>query len=99
MTADDARVSLLRGTCPDGFQLRTVTLQPGDALPYHPADWHRALVVVEVGDLEVECRSGTRAWFAEGAVLVLSGLDPRRLRNPGSTPLLLSALSRAERTG
>lgn len=83
------------GTCPPkSFRLRTVTLQPGEALGYQAADWVDTLVVVEVGELEVECRSGTCASFLEGAILVFTELEPSGIRNGGNGPLVLSALSR-----
>jgi hypothetical protein len=91
---DDADgVSFLRGPCPSGFRLRTLTLLPRDAVDYVPADWVDTLVVVEVGELELECSSGARACFGAGAVLVLFAPGLRRLRNCGSAPLVLSALS------
>jgi hypothetical protein len=93
---DPERVSFLGTPCPRSFRLRTVILQPHDALDYQPADWLNTLVLVERGELEVECRSGARASFDAGSALVLSGLELRRLRNPGSTPLVLSALSRSD---
>jgi hypothetical protein len=92
---DDAdRISFLGRRCPENFRLCMVILQPRDAVEWPPADCADALIVVERGELEVELRSGTRAWFREGAILVLAGLPLRRLRNPGRTPLVLSALSR-----
>ena len=89
------RISFLGGRCPANFQLRTVILQPGDALDYQPADWVDTLVVVERGELDIECRGGERALFLAGAVLVFAGLTPRCLRNPGGVPLVLSVLSRS----
>jgi hypothetical protein len=71
-----------------------VILQPGDALEWQPPEWADALIVVERGELEVELCSGTRAWFREGAILVLAGLSVRQLRNPSGKTLVLSALSR-----
>lgn len=91
------RISFLGFRCPENFQLRTLTLYPNDAVDYHRADWLGALVVVERGELELECRSGVRARFTEGAVIVLSGLPLRRLRNSGSVPLLISAIARTLR--
>jgi hypothetical protein len=88
------RISLLGAECPKNFRLRTLTLQPRDAIDHQRADWVDTLVVVERGELEIECRSGARAWFPEGAVLVFAGLALRRLRNSSSGPLVLSALSR-----
>jgi hypothetical protein len=87
-------ISFTGRACPGRFRLRTLTLQPADAIAFLPADWADAVVVVERGVLEIECRSGRRAVFAAGAVLVFDGLDLRRLRSNGTTPLVLSALSR-----
>jgi hypothetical protein len=88
------RLSFLGRPGPRNLRLRTLTLQPRDALDYRPGDWVDTLVVVERGELELECQSGVRAWFGQGAVLVLAELGLRRLRNSSSTPLVLSALSR-----
>jgi hypothetical protein len=93
------RVSFLGTPCPKSFRLRTVILQPHDALDYVRAAWLDTLVLVERGELEIECNSGRCASFGAGAALVLSGLDLRRLRNPGNTPLVLSALSRQRPIG
>ena len=91
---DHDRVSFLGARLPADFRLRTVALRPRAAIDYDPADWADALVVVERGELEVECRSGQRARFAAGAVLVVAGLSVRRLRNAGGGLLLISAVSR-----
>ncbi|WP_036502027.1 MULTISPECIES: hypothetical protein [Nocardia] len=72
----------------------SVVLQPGDALDYAAADWADTLVVVTSGELELECRSGRRARFAAGAVLALAAVPVRRLFNPGSEALVLSAVAR-----
>jgi hypothetical protein len=92
-------ISFLGAGCPSGFRLRTLILQPHDALEYHPTEWADTLLIVERGELEIECRSGVRASFGEGALLAVTGLAVRCLRNAGSAPLVLSALShsRAER--
>jgi quercetin dioxygenase-like cupin family protein len=87
-------ISLLGGRCPRSFRLRTLTLQPGHAIDYHAGDWVDSLVVVERGELELECCSGVRARFSAGAILALNGLTLRRLCNASSSPLVLSALSR-----
>jgi hypothetical protein len=92
---DDAeKVSFLCAPFPQSLRLRTVILQPQDALDYRRADWLDTVVVVERGELEMQCRSGARAWFGPGATLVFTGLGLRRLRNPGNAPLVLSALTR-----
>jgi hypothetical protein len=92
---DPDRLSFLGFSCPRDFRLRTVILQPGDSLGYRQEDWLAALVVVERGELDVECRGGTRARFGAGSVLVFAALPLRWLRNAGEQPLVLSALSRA----
>jgi hypothetical protein len=71
-----------------------VRLPPGGELAYEPADWTDALVVVEEGEIEIECRDGGFRRFACGAVLSLTGLPLRTLHNRGSDPVLLSAVSR-----
>jgi hypothetical protein len=92
---DDAdRLSFLGARYPRNFRLRTLILQPRDAIDCQQADWADTLVLVEQGDLEIECRSGARACFPEGAILVFAGLALRRLRNSSTRPLVLSALSR-----
>lgn len=88
------RITFLGAGCPKDFRLHTLTLHPRDTIDYRPADWAGALVIVERGEFEVECRGGARARFGEGAILAFSGLAVRRLRNPGSGRLVLSTLSR-----
>ncbi|MDH6137774.1 quercetin dioxygenase-like cupin family protein [Kitasatospora sp. MAA4] len=91
----EERISFLGTRCPRGFRLRTRVLEPGEELPFRAADWQDALVLVEIGELEVECWSGASAGFQRGAALEFAGLTPRCLRNPGDGPLVLAALSRA----
>ena len=95
---DPDRISFLGARCPKNFRLRTLTLPQGDALDYQRADWVDTLIVVERGELDIECRSGARATFREGAIVVFAGLAVRRLRNSGSSPLVLSAWSRGRST-
>lgn len=99
MTDGPERISFIGGRCPENFRVRTLGLGPGDAIDYRRADWAGALVVVERGEIEVECSDGVRVRFAEGAVLAFAGLTPRRLRNAGSGVLVLSALTRDPSAG
>ncbi|MFC1419154.1 hypothetical protein [Streptacidiphilus cavernicola] len=78
----------------DGFRVRTLTLRPGEAIDYRAAEWSGALVIVEQGELEVECVSGVRACFGEGSVLTFAGLELRRLHSTGSGCLVVTGLSR-----
>jgi hypothetical protein len=69
-------------------------VRPGEALDVRRADWADTLVVVERGDLDVECHDGTHTRFPRGAVLVLDAPEPRRLRGVSDGLLVLSAVSR-----
>jgi hypothetical protein len=75
-----------------------VALVPGRARPYDEAEWRDALVVVEHGEIELECSSGRRRRFGSGAVLCLNGLPLRALHNCGLGPAVLSAVSLAGKT-
>jgi hypothetical protein len=91
----DDKLSFLGKHCSSDFRVRTVMLQPGDAVDYNVLDWADTVMIVERGVLGIECCTGTRASFPEGAVLSFAGVTLRRLRNAGTTPLVLSALSRS----
>ena len=95
---DDAVVSFLGRGCPSNVRRRTIVVSPGEALEVRRADWVDTLVVVEFGELDVECHDGTRARFGAGAILALDTPEPRRLRAATDTPLVLSALSRRRAT-
>jgi uncharacterized protein len=76
------------------FEVRVLTLRPGSDRPYDAAEWRDAIVVVEQGELELECRSGGRRRFPRGSVLWLSGLPLRTLAARGEDTLLLVSVSR-----
>ena len=88
------RLSFLHGPVPSRFRLRAMTLAPGGTWPYRAEDWDDALVVVERGEVELECRFGGRRRFPAGAIMWLQGMDLRALHNPGSEPTVISAVSR-----
>ena len=73
---------------------RVVEIPPGGERPYDGAEWAGALVVVDRGEIELDC-DGDRPRFAGGAVLWLAGLPVRGLRNPGAVPAVLVAFYRA----
>jgi hypothetical protein len=79
----------------DRIRRWTVRIDPGGTLDYAAADWADALVVVQRGQLEVECCSGQRVRFAAGAVLTFVGLPVRRLHNPLPEPLVLALAARS----
>jgi hypothetical protein len=77
-----------------GFRRRSVVLAPGESRPSGDAEWRDALVIVERGDVELECAAGGRRRFCGGAVLWLEGIDLRVLHNVGDGPAVLLAVSR-----
>ncbi len=93
---DTGRLSFLHGKLPPGFELEVVRVEPGGVRPFRDADWWDSLVVVEHGEIELECTRGGRRRFVEGAVLWLVGLPLVALHNPGPEPVLMSAVSRSK---
>ena len=77
-----------------GFRRRTVVLGPGESRPSGDSEWRDAVVVVERGDVELECAAGGRRRFSGGAVLWLAGIDLRVLHNVGDETVVLLAVSR-----
>ena len=78
------------------FRRRVVDVAPGEELDLAADRWRGALVVLESGEVELECVAGKRSRFAAGAVLCL--LPPVRfLRNTHSEPARLIAISRRAR--
>jgi hypothetical protein len=90
------RLSIAGRRLPPAFVRREVVVPPGSARPYDPAEWEDAIVVVERGEIELECRAGHLARFRRGDILWLTGLPLRVLRNHGGEPAVLVAVSRGE---
>jgi quercetin dioxygenase-like cupin family protein len=78
------------------FRRRVVELAPGEDLDIDADPWRESLVLVEGGEVELECAAGERSSFAAGAVLCLPP-PVRSLRNSGSEPARLIAISRRAR--
>jgi hypothetical protein len=76
------------------FERRVVIVPPHDARRVDADPWHDAIVIVDRGELELECANGVRARFGGGAVLWLCGREPRVLRNRGDEPIVLIAIAR-----
>ncbi len=95
---DDEACPLLPG-CGPGFRRRSVVLEPGESRRSGDTEWRDALVVVERGDVELECAAGGRRRFSGGAVLWLEGIDLRVLHNVGDGPVVLLAVRRRRGEG
>jgi quercetin dioxygenase-like cupin family protein len=91
---DGERVSFLHRQLSSSFAKQVVTLEPGSSRPYLAHEWRDALVVVEAGEVQLECEDGGRRRFAAGAVMWLAGLGLLALHNDGVEPAVLVAVSR-----
>jgi quercetin dioxygenase-like cupin family protein len=92
--AGGAGLSFMERPLPPGFEMRMISIAAGCALAYDAAEWNDAIVVVEQGEIELECVHGTRRRFAHGDVLWLIGLPLRALHNAGCKPVVLVAVTR-----
>jgi hypothetical protein len=96
MTTDEsAGDALFRDPLPEGFSRRLFRVAPGLELGLEPGDLPDAIVVVEQGELELECRAGTCRRFGRGSMIPLARLPMTHIRNVGPGPLVLVAVSRA----
>jgi len=93
-SAGGDQVSFLERPLPPAFELRAVAVAPGCERAYQEAEWRDSLVVVERGEIELQCRHGYRRRFGRGDVLWLVGLPLRTLHNRGHEPALVVAVSR-----
>jgi hypothetical protein len=100
MTTDESvEAVLIRGPLPAGFSRRVFQVAPGLELCLEPGGLPDAIVVVEQGELELECRAGTRRRFPPGSMITIARLSVAHIRSVGSGPLVLVAVSRAGGTG
>lgn len=90
------RLTFLGKALAPEFRLRGIDIAPGAARAYEEEEWRDALVVVERGEVELECANGTRCRFRHGAVLCLVGIPVSAVHNRGSEPALLVAVSRVK---
>jgi hypothetical protein len=78
-----------------GFVHRTVVLEPGVSCRSSDAEWDDALVIVERGEVGLECTAGGRRRFGAGSVLWLTGISLAALHNEGTEPVVLVAVTRS----
>jgi quercetin dioxygenase-like cupin family protein len=94
MDAYRSQLSWLGRRLPPAFERRVFVLAPGHTWVYHQAEWRGAIVVVEHGQIELECVDGSRHRFERGAILWLDRLPLRALHNHGHISAVLVAVSR-----
>ena len=80
---------------PDGFGNLVYRAAPGRELGLEPAPPPDAIVVVEQGQLELECRAGGCRRFGRGSMIPIARLPIARLRSVGPLELVLVAVARA----
>ena len=85
---------LRRPDLPPEFERWRVHLAPLTARATSAAEWAGALVLVEAGTLEVECRAGGFRTFRAGDLLALGWLPLRTLHNRFGEPVRLLAVRR-----
>jgi hypothetical protein len=88
------RLSFLESRPPSAFNKRTIIVEPSHPRPYDETEWLDSLVIVERGEIELECLGSSHPRFQSGAVLCLDGLPIRAIHNPGSEVAVLVAVSR-----
>ena len=101
MTTGESADALFRDPLPSGFSRRVLRVAAGLALDLEreASCLPDAIVVVERGEVELECRSGTRRRFGRGSMIPIARLPIARLRSVGPGPLVLVAVSRASLPG
>jgi hypothetical protein len=98
-TGESAGDALFRDPLPEGFSRRVFRIAPGLELCLEPGGLPDAIVVVEQGELELECRAGAWRRFGRGSMIPIALLPVAHLRNVGPGPLVLVAVSRARLRG
>jgi hypothetical protein len=87
--------ALFREPLPEGFSRRVFRAAPGRDLRLEPARLPDAILVVEQGELELECRAGACRRFGRGSMIPIARLPVAHLRSVGTGTLVLVAVSRA----
>jgi hypothetical protein len=94
-TGDDCDTRAWFERTPPGCRRRVVVVEAGEEMAYDGAAWVDSIVLVERGEVELECASGGRERFAQGALLCLGCVQLRTLRNLGEESAVLIAVTRA----
>ena len=87
--------ALFRDPLPEGFSRAVLQVAPGLDVDLEASGVADPIVVVEEGELELECRSGARRRFGRGSMIPIARLPIARVRSVGAGPLVLVAVSRA----
>jgi hypothetical protein len=100
MTANDgAGDALFREPLPAGFSRRVLRIAPGLELDLAARGVPGAIVLVEDGEIELECLAGAHRRFGRGSMIPISRLPVAHARSVGPRALVLVAVSRAQAAG
>lgn len=91
---DAEQISFLHRKLGPAFEKRVITVEPGCSRPYDAAEWRDAIVVIEGGEIDLECSRSGRRRFRSGEVLWLAGLSLLALHNEGIEPAVIVAVRR-----
>jgi hypothetical protein len=97
MTDEESRAAVLRPDLPPAFERWQVAIEPGEERTTNAAEWSDAVVLVQLGVVEVHCRAGAWRTFRAGDILALSCLPVIAVRNAGEVPATLVAVRRSLR--
>jgi len=87
-------LSFLGRPLPPRFALLVITLAPGRDRAFDAAEWRDAIAIVERGAIELRDGRDACLRLSRGAVLSLSGVDVRALRNPGTELAVVTVVRR-----
>jgi hypothetical protein len=90
--------ALFRDPLPAGFSKRVFLIAPGRKVDLDARGVLDAIVLVEEGEIELECRAGMRRRFGRGSIIPITRPPVAHARSVGSDPLLLLSVSRAALT-
>jgi hypothetical protein len=100
MTGEEsAGDALFRNPLPSGFSRRVFRVATGLEVDLGARGVLDAIVLVEEGEIELECRAGMRRRFGRGSIIPITRPPVAHARSVGSRPLLLLSVSRAAVTG
>lgn len=95
----DQPLSFLGTPLPTWVQRREVAIESGAARPYDEREWRDALVIVEQGEVTLECTRGGYTTFRRGDILWLVDVPLRTMHNFSPERAVVVAVSRQRRGG
>ena len=82
------------GRLPPAFERRVLALAAGTRHRYEPGEWRDTLVLIESGEIELQCAGQPSRRFHRGHLLWLTGLGVSAIHNHGPEAAVLVAVRR-----